>query len=131
MTDYVTKYTYGSSVTFPFWLVGLLFMILGFFIAGGNFKIHESARNRGRFVGIIMFLFALFWTSAVFLIQTGDKQHARNAIKEKRLNVATGVISGFDPMPESGHKLESFYVDSAYFEYSDFQIIEGFHNTKS
>src|SRR4051812_1503487 len=131
MADYVTKYAYESSPTFPFWSVGLLFVVIGFFVARGNFKIHGTINNRGSIVGLIMFVFALLWTSAVFLIQTGDKLYAGTSIKEKHLKAVTGVVSRFDPMPHSGHKYESFYVDSAYFEYSDFQIIEGFHNTKS
>lgn len=129
--DYVTKYSYGASSNFPFWAVGFIFLVLGLVIIRAFAKIKGTIWNGRSIFGMVTFAFALIWTCAAFSIQSGDKAFVNNEIKEERIRVVTGVVSQFDAMPESGHRLESFYVESVYFEYSDFIIIEGFHNTRS
>jgi hypothetical protein len=42
-----------------------------------------------------------------------------------------GRVSHFDPMPASGHGLESFSVEGVEFRYSDYLINAGFNNTQS
>lgn len=42
-----------------------------------------------------------------------------------------GPVAHFTPMPYEGHGLESFEIDGVYFEYSDYVIQQGYHNTRS
>ena len=46
--------------------------------------------------------------------------------------VAEGNVTNFIPMPDVGHSMESFCVDSSpCFEYSDYDVTAGFNNAKS
>ncbi len=42
-----------------------------------------------------------------------------------RFEVVEGLVENFDPMPSSGHKMESFSVNGVRFEYSDFVVTPG------
>ncbi|MBQ9148337.1 MAG: hypothetical protein IJX69_02095 [Oscillospiraceae bacterium] len=42
-----------------------------------------------------------------------------------------GYVENFVPMPYDGHARESFEIDGVYFEYSDYNVVPGYHNTKS
>lgn len=52
-------------------------------------------------------------------------------VKNKNYEVVEGSVENFTPMPYGGHAKESFYVNGAYFEYSDYEITGGFNNTAS
>lgn len=53
------------------------------------------------------------------------------AIDNKQYSIVEGIVENFDPMPYEGHKVESFTVENARFEYSDYSITNCFNNTKS
>lgn len=42
-----------------------------------------------------------------------------------------GEVTEFHPMPSSGHDHEHFEINGVYFEYSDYEIINGYHNAAS
>ena len=131
MKDYTTVYTYIPNSTFPFWAFGLIFVIISLVIARAFYKIHGTILDIRTLGALIMLAFAFFWTISVFIIEDNSKSIAIDSIANKKLKIAEGVVTKFDPMPAGGHKHESFSVDNVYFEYSDFNIIEGFNNTKS
>lgn len=54
-----------------------------------------------------------------------------NAMLNKQYNVVEGIVENFDPMPPSGHQMESFTVNNVKFEYSDYSVNVGFNNAKS
>jgi hypothetical protein len=45
--------------------------------------------------------------------------------------VVEGVVHDFVPMPFDGHPHESFEVAGHSYEYSDFEVTQGFNNTQS
>jgi hypothetical protein len=75
--------------------------------------------------------FAVFWTLVTFLSTYSEYAHLRAAVDEGRFRTVEGVVSGFRPMPVSGHSMEHFCVRDECFEYSDYMIIAGFNNTSS
>lgn len=131
MGDFKTVYIYSSGSTFPAWIVGLGFMILSFIICRAYYKIHGTLWNRRSVLGMFMLTFATFWTFAVFTIQYSSGSKANKALKDQTYKLVEGEITDFDPMPSGGHKHESFKVNNVPFEYSDFEIVDGFHNAKS
>ena len=75
--------------------------------------------------------FVVLWTTLAF-IGTGSEYTSNvNALKNGTYNEVEGIVENFDPMPYSGHKMESFTVKGVKFEYSDFVVSSGFNNTKS
>jgi hypothetical protein len=76
-------------------------------------------------------VFSIFWT-ATALLSTGSKQASvREAYSSGNYKVIEGVVKNFDPMPASGHKMESFTVNGVKFEYSDSVVTPGFNNATS
>ena len=59
------------------------------------------------------------YKKTVIAYQNGDYQ------------IVEGYVENFDPMPHGGHKHESFEIKGVKFEYSDFDIMIGYHNAKS
>jgi TM2 domain-containing membrane protein YozV len=56
----------------------------------------------------------------------------RQCYINKNYNIVKGVVENFNPMPYTGHKLESFTIDGILFEYSDYDLSTGgFRRTKS
>lgn len=45
--------------------------------------------------------------------------------------IVEGYVENFDPMPESGHKYETFEINGVKFGYSDYTLMIGYHNAKS
>lgn len=70
----------------------------------------------------------------IFLFYKVPQKHikAYSALHNQKANVVEGFVQGFDPMPETGHKYETFYVDSVKFWFSDYVIGDvGYNNAKS
>jgi hypothetical protein len=53
------------------------------------------------------------------------------ALASGKVEVVEGRVEDFDPMPPGGHKMERFCVRDRCFEYSDFELTNGFNNTAS
>lgn len=53
------------------------------------------------------------------------------AYKSGSYKTTEGYVENFDPMPVQGHKYESFTVGGIDFYYSDYEIIQGYHNSKA
>ena len=53
------------------------------------------------------------------------------AYEQGNYQVVEGYVENFDPMPQSGHKKESFDIDGVPFSYSDFIVQQGYNNAKS
>jgi len=52
-------------------------------------------------------------------------------LKSGHCQIVEGMITDFSPMPLEGHAEEHFTVAGHYFEYSDFDIRPGFHQSQS
>lgn len=119
-----------GELTFIF--SGLLPMIVG----AGLIKFRDKlAEKRPRwfvnFFSFFFFGFAVLWTLTAGL-SIGSKQLSlREDYENGNFKVVEGTVENFDPMPSSGHKMESFTVNGIRFEYSDFEVTPGFNNAAS
>lgn len=57
------------------------------------------------------------------------QRELRETIETENYLIAEGEIENFIDRPESGHIFESFTVNGVFFEYSDYIVINGFHQT--
>lgn len=115
-----------------FVLPGVLFIVVG----AGLIKFRKKlAEKRPKwlvnFFSFFFFGFAVLWTLGTGL-SIGTKQSSLIEDYENgNYEVVEGLIENFDPMPSSGHKMESFTVKGIRFEYSDFVVTPGFNNATS
>lgn len=75
--------------------------------------------------------FSIFATVFAFGGTFISHNYARYTFNSGNFNIVEGTVENFDPMPASGHKLESFTVKGVKFEYSDFRVTPGFNNARS
>jgi hypothetical protein len=75
--------------------------------------------------------FAIIWTVTTFVGTYRSYWVAVDALKTNAARVAEGVVTDFEPMPASGHAMESFCVSGTCFQYSDYVATAGFNNTSS
>jgi len=74
---------------------------------------------------VLVFILALFSDLTMFM----EHNTFKNLLKSGKCEVVEGKVSQFQPMPEGGHPMESFSVNSIKFSYSDFIDTNGFNNT--
>lgn len=54
------------------------------------------------------------------------------AMRNGNYKTVEGTVENYIPMPEEGHKQESFDVGGVHFEFSDYSLtIQGYHNAAS
>jgi len=75
--------------------------------------------------------FAILWTVTAFGSTYLEYVQLRRALASGTASVIEGRVEGFDPMPYTGHKDESFVVAGKRFQYSDFEATSAFNNSKS
>jgi hypothetical protein len=115
-----------------FVLPGILFICIGIVLIITRKSLYKS-RDKSLVILFISFwlLFAFLWT-LIAGIGIGVQQAAlRQEYLDGHFKVVEGLVKDFDPMPSSGHKMESFRVNGVKFEYSDYVITPGFNNTTS
>jgi hypothetical protein len=131
MSDYVTVYDIASEGMNFHWLISVPFILIGVGLILYEIRIEKQYFSPKIVFGLIFALFASYWGYEVGHSQIESYNSVRKTLREKTYLTVSGDIENFDPMPAGGHKYESFEVKGVRFEYSDFEIIEGFHNTCS
>lgn len=71
--------------------------------------------------------FAILWTSLSFYSTYGEYR----LLQSSDCKMVEGPVENFDPMPEAGHKNESFSVRGVPFSYSDYVVTSGYNNSAS
>ena len=128
MKEYYNILDSGYRV-FGFASVGLVIITIGIIVI-----IMMKKSNAKRSKQIFMYFwtgFGVLWTALAFLGTGSEYTSNVNALKNGTYKEVEGIVENFDPMPHSGHKMESFTVKGVKFEYSDFVVSSGFNNTKS
>ena len=67
----------------------------------------------------------------VALAQYNMYRKTVGAYNRGEYKIVEGYVENFDPMPYSGHANESFEINGVKFEYSDYNIVQGYNKTKS
>jgi hypothetical protein len=136
MTDYQTLFEYEISGSV---LINLIVIVI-FLLAGLAvvYYAKKIIKNYSFYRQIILFFGYIFSGMAtLFLIIAivkapqiiSDERYFRNPIETKNYSIVEGVTESFSPMPENGHGNESFIVNGIRFEYSDYNVIKGYHQT--
>ena len=113
------------------WLIPIPFILIGVGLIIYQVKVKKKIFAYKSIFGFVFVGFALLWGIMVGKSQIFNYNTVRTIIEEKSYQTVTGKVENFVPMPEFGHKHESFDVNGIRFEYSDFEIIESFNNTCS
>ncbi|RSK46264.1 hypothetical protein [Hymenobacter perfusus] len=91
-----------------------------------------DARPPSRMLSVIIMCFAGIW---IFILLPGsivEYVHTRGVYKQKQYQAVTGVVTDFNPMPEGGHKYETFTVAGVPFAFSNFEVKDyGYNNASS
>ena len=113
-------------------LIGFLFIAIGVIIYKKPklFQDNWSEKASKTFVKIWLG-FSIFWTVFAFGGTFISHNYSRYIYNNDKYNVIEGIVENFDPMPWSGHKMESFTVHGVKFEYSDYRNTPGFNNATS
>jgi hypothetical protein len=74
--------------------------------------------------------FAIFWTTTAFVGTYRRHASLCNALAIGAVDVVEGRVEDFDSTPDSHHKSERFRVGRVRFEYSDYILNGGFHQTR-
>jgi hypothetical protein len=136
MNDYQTVFVYEPSGNNLINLIPILvFLLAGL---GVIYYAKKIMKNYSLFRQIILFFgYILAGVATLFLIMalvripqmlSNDKDF-RNRTETKNYNIVQGETENFSPMPVNGHENEKFTVKGIPFEYSDYVIIKGYHQT--
>lgn len=75
--------------------------------------------------------FIVCFSAIAFLFQFYMYKKTVGAYRRGAYETVEGYVENFHPMPYAGHDRESFEIDGVKFFYSDYNIITGYHNTRS
>ena len=134
--EYRTAFDIASagykSWTFP--AFGLIFIAVGILLVAARKHLPGWWGKRPTAGSVFAFGFlgfAVVWTLTSFYGTYRVYSFASGAMDSKDALVAEGVVTDFEPMPATGHAMESFCVSGKCFKYSDYVITAGFNNTIS
>jgi hypothetical protein len=126
--QYTVVYEVAASQDLWFITPGVLFLAIG--AAGVAWRRYFESRA----VGVAAFGllgFAVLWLTLALVAVLGGSARLAGALEEGRCAVVEGEVADFVPAPYQGHAMESFTVAGQRFEYSDYVISPGFHQSAS
>ncbi|MBQ8416155.1 MAG: hypothetical protein IJX13_04570 [Clostridia bacterium] len=78
----------------------------------------------GGIIGMLLFLIST-------LGMLTEHFEYRNALENDSVYSVEGYVQNFHPMPNEGHDVEHFEISGIYFEYTDYEIMNGYNTTAS
>lgn len=105
-------------------------------IAFGSRKHDGDSKKVGsmiaRIIGLLVFSIPIMAVLSAYRAHTEAFDYLKDNYAQGKCKQVEGPVADFDPMPSSGHRLETFKVNGASFSYSDFDLTNpGFHNATS
>lgn len=94
-------------------------------------EVSEAGKNIVRISCVIAGITIAVFSLLIFLGHRHMYEKTVVAYKNGEYEIVEGYVENFVPMPYSGHAMESFEIDGVHFEYSDYNLIQGYHNTRS
>ena len=79
------------------------------------YMLHKTKPGARKFIFILFFIFMGMITYGIYE-EFKISEKVEYAFKHKTYLVAEGIVDKLDPMPKSGHKVESFEVNNVLFE---------------
>lgn len=113
--------------------IPLVFTVWSIVVIWLNKKFGKDKSKSKAGFRILWIVFGLSLGISLLVIPISMKNQFQIKREYQRGNYTTieGQITNFDPMPEEGHKHESFTLNGIHFEYSDFEPLYGFNNSAS
>jgi competence protein ComGC len=134
--EYTTVYEYTLGNNNFFHIIPLLLLtVFGFGIAiffKKQIKKFSTFRQFLIFIGYIIGGIPLIMVVVMFFKMPSllkEERELKEIIQEEKYKVIEGEVEDFSIREESGHIFESFKLNDVTFEYSDYIINEGFHQT--
>lgn len=89
-------------------------------------------KNKGAIIFVSIFCSIFLLISLLMSIGfISDYSKKKKYLNSNDCPTVSGVVENYHPMPYDGHDREHFEIDGVYFEYSDFEITNGYHNAAS
>jgi hypothetical protein len=108
--------------------IGLGFMAISVLLLVNE---RSAPQNRRHWRTIFMLGFSTLWTAAALLGTGGAYLRARAARSAGGLQIVEGTVEDFVPQPYKGHAKERFKVAGVPFQYSDYVVTAGYHQSRS
>jgi len=113
-----------------FFLLVVIITFTTIFLKNNQYKhILSNKATRKLIIGGLLIAVPLSLIISMTILLNSD---LHTAIRGGNYKTVEGLVVNFNPMPEEGHKQESFDVGGVHFEYSDYSLaIQGYHNAAS
>lgn len=138
MEEYGVLYSYTQEELDLSFTYGGLFLTLIFLLAYIGVKffpntkiLYYTSPKLSKIILLGGLIFGTVWSSIAAFTQLSGFYSVNDRIENGAYHVVHGLTRNYHPMPSGGHDMESFYVDSVFFEYSDFSVTEGYSHACS
>ena len=88
-----------------------------------GYKGYVFAKWMGWIVGVFVFCLFILITAA----HITDYQEKIDILQNNQAKVVEGIVEKYHAMPREGHDSEHFEINGIYFEYSNFETINGYN----
>ena len=80
-----------------------------------------------KWLGWIVGVFCFLLFVSILVAHIGDYSEKKNAINNDQVLVVEGYVEKYHAMPFEGHDTEHFEINGVYFEYSNFELYNGYN----
>ena len=80
-----------------------------------------------KWLGWIVGVFCFLLFVSILVAHIGDYSEKKNAINNDQVLVIEGYVEKYHAMPFEGHDTEHFEINGVYFEYSNFELYNGYN----
>ena len=80
-----------------------------------------------KWLGWIVGVFCFFLFVCILVAHISDYSEKKNAIKNDQVLVVEGYVEKYHAMPFEGHDTEHFEINGVHFEYSNFELYNGYN----
>ncbi len=130
--DFSTAYDVTwEKANYSFLIIALAFCFIGIAMISFTCK-KRSLQNLYNIIfniGLGFISFSIIGIFVVIFFQLGPLYKAKKLVANKEYKIVEGTVDNYQPMPYEGHANEKFDVAGVHFEFSDYDINVGYHNS--
>ena len=129
--------------TFDFANILLCFipLVIGVvFLTNSIKQVRQKVKNKGwnglvdsffKYAGFVVGTLCIFLFLTIFVGVLLEHKDYVELIDNNEVCVIEGYVEEYHPMPYEGHDTEHFEIDGVYFEYSDYNMVNGYNISAS
>ncbi len=132
--DFSTAYdVIWEKANYSFLIISFAFCFIGLTMIYFTIKKRrlQNLYNINFNIGLGFISFSIIGIFIVIFFQLGPLYKAKKMVANKEYNIVEGTVENYQPMPYEGHANEKFDVAGVHFEFSDYDINIGYHNSAS